>query len=490
MSETFDGVVSITPTDSSSVTISINGGTGNMVLGGASRDGDVILEDGSGTQRVRLNGNGQRLELLNSDGEIIGMIGGGGNIRAGSNGENGDLFLYRGSATNIFSNSQWSVRLSANDGRLEIRDGAGELICMMGANGNMRLGAHGSDGDILLYPDSADDIFDNAQATVRLDANSGDINLGGSNVNGDAFLRDSSGQVRARLRAGSQRLELLNGAGEIIGMIGGGGNIRAGSNGENGDLFLYPSSSGNIFNDGAATVAMSAETGNLTLGGGPGDGDVVLLDADRAPRVHLSASDQRMEIRDSDGNIISMMGGDANIRVGTNGRSGNMFLYPREATNIFDNSDASIELNGDAGDIILRNADCAEEFALDPGATTAPGHVVCLADDARVRASETAYDKRVVGIVAGGGDLKPGIVMGRGLTKSETARVALMGQVYCMADASAVPIEVGDPVVSSAVKGHAMKATDPARAFGAVIGKAIDPLTEGTGMIRVLVSLQ
>jgi hypothetical protein len=35
-----------------------------------------------------------------------------------------------------------------------------------------------------------------------------------------------------------------------------------------------------------------------------------------------------------------------------------------------------------------------------------------------------------------------------------------------------------------------MKASDPAAAFGAVIGKALQPLRSGTGLISVLVALQ
>jgi hypothetical protein len=35
-----------------------------------------------------------------------------------------------------------------------------------------------------------------------------------------------------------------------------------------------------------------------------------------------------------------------------------------------------------------------------------------------------------------------------------------------------------------------MKATDPARAFGAVLGKAMGSLTTGVGLLPVLVSLR
>jgi hypothetical protein len=35
-----------------------------------------------------------------------------------------------------------------------------------------------------------------------------------------------------------------------------------------------------------------------------------------------------------------------------------------------------------------------------------------------------------------------------------------------------------------------MKATDPMRAFGAVIGKAMGPLASGSGLVPVIVALQ
>ncbi len=52
------------------------------------------------------------------------------------------------------------------------------------------------------------------------------------------------------------------------------------------------------------------------------------------------------------------------------------------------------------------------------------------------------------------------------------------------------PIEIGDLLTTSATPGHAMKATDPHKAFGAVIGKALRPLDRGQGLIPVLIALQ
>ena len=45
-------------------------------------------------------------------------------------------------------------------------------------------------------------------------------------------------------------------------------------------------------------------------------------------------------------------------------------------------------------------------------------------------------------------------------------------------------------LTSSDTPGHAMKASDPARAFGAVVGKALGGLASGCGLIPVLICLQ
>jgi hypothetical protein len=68
--------------------------------------------------------------------------------------------------------------------------------------------------------------------------------------------------------------------------------------------------------------------------------------------------------------------------------------------------------------------------------------------------------------------------------------VALTGRVYVLADASNGPIEPGDLLTTSSAPGHAMKVTDHARAQGAILGKAMTGLSEGNGMVLVLVALQ
>jgi hypothetical protein len=68
--------------------------------------------------------------------------------------------------------------------------------------------------------------------------------------------------------------------------------------------------------------------------------------------------------------------------------------------------------------------------------------------------------------------------------------VALSGRVYVYADASELTIEPGDMLTTSTIPGHAMKATDWAKAQGAILGKAMTGLKTGKGLVLVLVTLQ
>ena len=115
---------------------------------------------------------------------------------------------------------------------------------------------------------------------------------------------------------------------------------------------------------------------------------------------------------------------------------------------------------------------------------------MALDDDAKLRPSNRAYEAGVVGVISGAGSYKPGIILDRQDDSEDRRAVALMGKVYCKASASNGPIKVGDLLTTSDVRGHAMRASDPARAFGAVIGKSLGSLKEGEGLIPILIALQ
>jgi len=157
------------------------------------------------------------------------------------------------------------------------------------------------------------------------------------------------------------------------------------------------------------------------------------------------------------------------------------------------------------GHLEFVGADFAEEFLLantttddssnPDGHSVAPGTVMVIDSDQSLRPSSMPYDRRVAGVVTGAGDLRPGVVLGRdssglnGVPRPKVS-VALMGRTYCKVDASFGPIESGDLLTTSPTIGHAMRATVPERAFGAVLGKALRPLATGQGLVPILVTLQ
>jgi hypothetical protein len=138
---------------------------------------------------------------------------------------------------------------------------------------------------------------------------------------------------------------------------------------------------------------------------------------------------------------------------------------------------------------MLNNADCAEDFDIAELDEAEPGNVMVISEDGKLQKCSKAYDKRVAGVISGAGDYRPGLVFDKKRSQSRRS-ISLMGKVYCKVEADSLPVEVGDMLTTSFVPGHAMKASDPLKAFGAVIGKALRPLKEGKNLIPILIALQ
>lgn len=122
-----------------------------------------------------------------------------------------------------------------------------------------------------------------------------------------------------------------------------------------------------------------------------------------------------------------------------------------------------------------------------------PAATVVILDPGKsnqVVASTQSYDSRVAGVIS----LKPGVTLGEG--GEGRVLVATTGRVKVKVDASNGPINIGDLLVSSDKEGVAMKSVPVEiggvriHRPGTLIGKALEPLAQGTGEILVLLSLQ
>jgi hypothetical protein len=163
---------------------------------------------------------------------------------------------------------------------------------------------------------------------------------------------------------------------------------------------------------------------------------------------------------------------------------------------------ASIQIDGDYngnGRVIteelqiLGGSDLSEFFNLTDKTNIQKGMVVSIDPEnpGQLKVSQTAYDKKVAGIVSGANNIKPGLIMSqKGTVADGDYLVALSGRVYCKSEAVSAPIEVGDFLTTSDIPGYAMKVNDFNKAKGAILGKAMTSLKSGKGLVLVLITLQ
>jgi len=172
--------------------------------------------------------------------------------------------------------------------------------------------------------------------------------------------------------------------------------------------------------------------------------------------------------------------GDGNVGIGTQVPQAKLDVVGTTRTGV-------VEITG--------GADLSEQFEVNGVSPERiqPGMVVAIdpKNPGKLILSSQAYDRKVAGVISGAGGLKPGMLMSQsGSIANGEQPVALTGRVYAWADASKGPIQPGDQLTTSNAPGHAMKVTDPAKAQGAIIGKAMTGLKEGKGLVLVLVTLQ
>ncbi len=162
------------------------------------------------------------------------------------------------------------------------------------------------------------------------------------------------------------------------------------------------------------------------------------------------------------------------VRIGNSGTPGNA----TGAGDLYVASDIEYD-----GVLYGPGADVAERItATEEG--LGPGTVVELDPEARegVRRSRGAYSVLVAGVIS----TEPGIILGK---ESGGVALAISGRVPVRANTENGAIAVGDLLTTSSVPGEAMACRDPERCFGAVLGKAMEPLTESAGTIVALVVL-
>jgi hypothetical protein len=117
-----------------------------------------------------------------------------------------------------------------------------------------------------------------------------------------------------------------------------------------------------------------------------------------------------------------------------------------------------------------------------------PGEILVIGLDGKLTRSTQAYQASVVGVYS----TQPGFVGGAGDNTDLAGKIplAVVGVVSVKVSAENGAIQPGDLLVASATPGHAMRCEGVELCFGRTIGKALEALDSGTGVILVLVMLQ
>jgi hypothetical protein len=143
----------------------------------------------------------------------------------------------------------------------------------------------------------------------------------------------------------------------------------------------------------------------------------------------------------------------------------------------------------------VAGSDFAEALPARAGKSSVePGDVLIASDTAPggVERSSRPNDPRVVGVHS----TRPGML---GADKGGVSRVdaddvpvAILGIVPTKVSTENGPLRVGDLLTTAATPGHAMRVSreSDVHPLGIVLGKALEPLEEGNGVIKVLVTLR
>jgi hypothetical protein len=185
-------------------------------------------------------------------------------------------------------------------------------------------------------------------------------------------------------------------------------------------------------------------------------------------------------------NSTSINGG---VVVNTNG--GNLYLGMTNSVHKF-----RVDTNGYVyadGGYNSSGADFAESMAVHGSKSEyEPGDLLVIDRGAKrsLALARTPYSTLVAGIYS----TKPGLLASPHHIEDPEidmeVPLAVVGIVPCKVTAQNGPIREGDLLVTSSRAGYAMKGVDRRRMLGAVVGKALEPLDKGDGVIQVLVTLQ
>jgi hypothetical protein len=421
-----------------------------------------------------------------------------------------------------FDNNEIMARSAGGTSRLYLNNGGGDVVVGGATGGNLGIGAVPEGLLHVTRPDDPDipailldrgGGYTRRQIDIRSDD---DLRIARTGIRDDLTI-SGTGLVGIGTTSPSAALEVYNPidspAGYVLELT-----TKTMDTPENYTSLRFDAaaidSTATLF--GTATLSLNSnEAGDITLaaGGGnvgigtvspevrlqvengddvePGSGGYLVLGP--MPATNLALDDNEIMARNNGApaNLyLNNAGGDVIVGSSSGGNLGVGTSTPDARLDVAGNVIIRSESTGLALIELGEGLDYAEGFDVSDTGQIAPGTVLVIDanNPGKLVISDSPYDRKVAGIVAGAKGLGSGVRLGAGQFDFD---VALAGRVYCNVDATHGAVQPGDLLTTSPTPGYAMKVADNEQAVGAILGKAMEPMALGKkGQILVLVTLQ
>ncbi|MEB8386811.1 hypothetical protein OO012_06175 [Rhodobacteraceae bacterium KMM 6894] len=224
-----------------------------------------------------------------------------------------DDTTFKGDIILVDDNNTQRLRIDSATGSVRVRDKDGNLVFHTEFPGaNLRLGGHGRDGDVVVFPKSATDITDVVEASIHLNGDQGTIRTGGAQTSGKLVCVDKSGNQSVLIDAEEAAVAV-------------GGNGRVGRlivhDGENKGVFFADGETGRVIVGGAnqegdlrvrnaqnkTSVRLDGKAGNIILGGDNQDGDLFVRRKGSETALHINGSGNELILNNNVGKPVILL---------------------------------------------------------------------------------------------------------------------------------------------------------------------------------------
>jgi len=261
-------------------------------------------------------------------------------------------------------------------------------------------------------------------------------------------------------------------------------NLGSGVKGESTDgygVFAHSDNGDSIYVDGAGWNALHIESsGAAAIYVGSSGGSGVLVDSAALNGVSINSvglDGIHVSSAGDDGVHVEPAIGGVCYRCGSKEDDGFVVLNTGEVR-------SSVGYGTPARDFAVMMDIAGDKASYEPGDVL----VASSTGVGVLERSAAPYSPAVVGVYSAA----PGFVGGQPVSDQHTGSVpvAILGVISCKVSAENGAIRPGDLLVTSATPGYAMRADRDSAPPGTILGKALESLDSGTGLIQVLVTLQ